>query len=194
MRDWTGNKKSTFVTLGASNHSDHERQSEDFYATSPEAVEHLMGLERFSIDIWEPACGMGHISKVLQRHGYRVRSSDIVNRGYGDVTDFLSLENVEWDGDIITNPPYKSAQLFVEKALSIVPDGHKVAMFLKLLFLEGKARKEMFKRYPPKVVWVSSSRLQCGINGIFEGTSATAYCWFIWEKGYTGSTVIKWFN
>ena len=26
MKDWTGNKKTTFVTLGASNHSDKEEK------------------------------------------------------------------------------------------------------------------------------------------------------------------------
>ena len=194
MEDWTGNKRSIYATLGASNHADHERQREDFYATEPIAVEHLMKLEQFNESIWEPACGEGHISKVLAAHGYKVVSSDLVDRGYGGVGDFLAMDNIEWKGDIVTNPPYKYAQEFVEKALQIIPEGNKVAMFLKLQFLEGKARKDLFRNYPPKTVWVSSSRLRCGMNGVFEGTSAVAYCWFIWEKGYKGDTIIKWFN
>ena len=32
-KDWVGNKKSTFVTLGASNHSMRPRQEHDYYAT-----------------------------------------------------------------------------------------------------------------------------------------------------------------
>lgn len=51
--------------------------------------------------------------------------------------------------DIITNPPYKFAREFVEKALEVVADGQKVAMFLKLTFLEGQARRELFRRCPP---------------------------------------------
>ena len=63
--------------------------------------------------------------------------------------------------DIITNPPYKIAKEFVEHALEVITEGHKVAMFLKLTFLESKKRRELFEKYPPKVIYVSSSRLQC---------------------------------
>lgn len=78
----------------------------------------------------------------------------------------------------------------------MLPEGRKVAMFLKLQFLEGKARKKLFEKYPPKTVYVSSSRLICAMNGDFErySSSAVAYAWFVWEKGYTGDTVIKWIN
>lgn len=41
-----------------------------------------------------------------------------------------------WDGDILTNPPYKYAKEFIEHAMTIIPDGRKVFMFLKLQFLE----------------------------------------------------------
>lgn len=192
-KDWSGNERSIFSTLGASSHADHERQTDDYYATEPIAVEHLMQLECFAPDIWEPACGEGHISRVLQQHGYRVRSSDIVDRGFGEVGDFLRSTE-PWNGDIVTNPPYKYAQEFVEHALALIPDGHKVAMFLKLQFLEGKQRRRMYQITPPQRVYVSSSRLRCGMNGHFEGTSAVAYAWFVWVKGYKGDPVIKWFN
>lgn len=195
-KDWIGNKKSTFVTLGASSHSDNERQREDYYATEPKAVEELLKIETFCDSILEPACGEGHISEVLKRNGYHVVSRDLVDRGYGDVADFLSVDNTLWNGDVITNPPYRYAQEFVEKALQIVPNGRKIAMFLRLQFLEGKKRKELFIQTPPKTIWVSSSRLRCAINGDFAqaGSSATAYAWFVWEKGYCGSTTVKWFN
>ena len=141
-------------------------------------------------------CGEGHISQVLKDYGYSVTSRDLINRGYGEVADFLNKSNQEWCGDIITNPPYKFAKEFVEKSLDIVPEGHKVAMFLKLTFLEGKGRKEMFQNNPPKIVYVSSSRLKCAKNGDFDNApgSATAYAWYVWEKGYKGDTVIKWLN
>ncbi len=69
-------------------------------------------------------------------------------------------------------------------------------MFLKVLFLEGKARKELFNKYPPKTVYISSSRINCAKNGDFDTytSSAIAYAWFIWEKGYCGETIIKWTN
>lgn len=146
--------------------------------------------------ILEPSCGEGHISEVLKAHGYNVVSRDLIDRGYGDVADFLSIDNLEWNGDIVTNPPYRFALEFVEKALQIIPKGRKVAMFLKLTFLEGKGRRHLFRTQPPCRVWVSSSRLKCAANGDFDAMagSAQAYAWFIWEKGYKGETILKWFN
>lgn len=55
-----------------------------------------------------------------------------------------------FDGDIITNPPYGLATEFAEHAMNIITDGHKVAMFLKIQFLETQKRYELFKKYPPK--------------------------------------------
>lgn len=193
MKDWKGGSASVFKTIGATGHADHERETNDYYATEPKATELLMKLEQFEGGVWECACGEGHISQVLKQNGYDVRSSDLVDRGYGEVLDFLKCEE-KYEGNIITNPPYKYALEFVKKSLELIPNGKKVAMFLKLTFLEGKQRKEFFAKYPPKTVWVSSSRLQCGMNGNFEGTSATAYAWYVWEKGYNGDTIVKWFN
>lgn len=201
MKDWTGNAKSIFTCNGASNHTEEERQQEDYYATEPKATEILLEHETFSPVIWECACGEGHISKVLEAAGYEVISTDLIYRGFGDPEplDFLKESLDDFDGDIITNPPYKFAKEFVETAMETVSDGHKVAMFLKLTFLESKSRKELFEKYPPKTVYVSSSRLQCAKNGDFDkygkgvGT-AVAYAWYVWEKGFTGDPVIKWVN
>lgn len=112
------------------------------------------------------------------------------------MADFLSIDNMEWNGNIVTNPPYAYAQEFVEKALAIVPEGKKVCMFLKLTFLEGKSRRHLYRADPPRRIWVSSSRLLCAMNGEFEkiSGSATAYAWFVWVKGYKGPTEVKWFN
>lgn len=195
-KDWTGNRASVFKTLGASNHTDTDRQREDYYATEPRATELLCQLEHFDGPILEPSCGEGHISEVLKAAGYDVTSRDIIDRGYGEVADFLAIDNLSWHGNIITNPPYRYAQEFVEKALRIIPEGKKVCMFLKLTFLEGKARKHLFRAAPPQVVYVASGRLKCAMNGDFDsiGGSAAAYAWFVWQKGYKGEPVIRWFN
>lgn len=205
QKDWVGNSKSIYMTLGASNHTDKEREKNDYYATEPKALELLLKLEKFYPYVWECACGEGHLSEVFKAHGYKVRSSDIIDRGYADteVMDFLNVSKEDLKGDIprdiITNPPYKYAKEFVEHALDISMDGTKVAMFLKVQFLEGKARRELFEKHPPKRIWVASSRLLCDKNGEFQrmkegGGSAVAYAWFIWEKGYKGKTTIGWFN
>lgn len=198
-KDWKGNSKSTYITLGASNHTDKERQHEDYYATDPIAAEILQEVETFNRNVWECACGEKHLSKVFEDRGYNVRSSDIVDRCGNEVFDFLSIENQEWDGDIITNPPYKYAVGIICKALQIIPTGNKIAMFLKVQFLEGKERKRLFQSFPPKVIYVSSSRILCAKNAEFErmregGGSAVAYAWYVWEKGYKGDTIIKWIN
>ncbi|MEG1563853.1 MAG: hypothetical protein RR365_09020 [Bacteroides sp.] len=198
-KDWTGNSKSIYTTLGASNHVAEEREADDFYATDPRAAELLCELEPLSETIWECAAGQGHLAKVLAENGHTVISTDLVDRGYGysDI-DFLKCSG-EYDVDIVTNPPYKYASEFVEKAMELVTCGHKVCMFLKLQFLEGKARKALFAKYPPKAIYVSSSRILCAKNGDFDGfankgCSAVAYSWMVWQKGYTGDTVLKWFN
>ncbi len=200
MKDWKGNSNSIYKMLGSSNHTDKERQNEDYYATDPKAAKLLLELETFSPQIWECACGEGHLSKVFINAGYVVKSTDLFDRGFGETgIDFLAIDNQTWNGDIITNPPYRYAQEFIEKALLIIPEGNKVAMFLKIQFLEGKGRKELFRTQPPKYIYVSSSRLLCAKNAEFDkmiagGGSAVAYCWFVWHKGYKGDTILKWFN
>ena len=187
-----------FKTIGSSNHTPDERAAHDYYATDPQAVEMLLALEPFSPLIWEPACGEGHISKVLQAHGHDVISTDLIYRGFGDPEpmDFLTETFPDFEGDIITNPPYSAGLEFVERALETVRLGGKVAMFLKVQFLEGKRRGELFAKTPPKTVYISRSRLACAKNGDLSTNpeSAIAYAWYVWEKGFTGDPVIKWFN
>ncbi len=185
-----------YVTLGASNHTVKDREENDYYATDPKAMELLLEKETFSNDIWECACGAGDLSKVLEAHGYNVLSTDLIYRNFGrGGVDFFNCHEI-FDGDIITNPPYKYAKEFCEHALELVPDGHKVAMFLRLNFLEGKSRRKLFNVSPPKIIYVASGRITCYKNGFREGADvgAQAYAWYIWEKGYKGDTVVKWFN
>lgn len=160
----------------------------------PKAVEMLLDLETFDKNILEPCCGEGHISNVLKDAGHIVTSSDLIDRGYGEVKSIFDYKH--FDGDVITNPPYKIALECLEHSYEIINEGNKVAMFLRLQFLEGVARKKFFNVHPPKVVYVPSHRLCCAMNGDFENyhASAMALCWFIWEKGFTGDPIVRWFN
>lgn len=189
-------KKSANVysTLGASNHATGERAQYDLYCTHPKAVEELLKLEQFSPQIWEPCDGLGHISDTLIANGYYVRRSDITTRGRDiEQLDFLAYDSEQWQGDIITNPPYSCATDMVRKALAVVYDGCKVAKWLRILFLESKHRQDLFKAFPPKRIWVSSSRIPCSDrDGNFRG-SAQGYAWYLWQKGYKGETIINWF-
>lgn len=198
--DWIGNKKSTFVQLGASNHSQKQRETNDFYATDPHALE--IFLDKLNEDgiylhknIWECACGKGHLSEVLKQRGYEVYSTDLIDRGYNDDTlNFLTRENANYSCDILTNPPYKYSKEFVEKALEIQANGYYTIMLLKIQFLEGQARQKLFKKYPPKYIYVNSKRQTCYINGDMSKkmSSAACYCWFIWEKCFNGEPKIRW--
>jgi hypothetical protein len=196
-KDWKGNKVSYITTNGFANNRKYERETNDYYATEPKAVEMLLELENFTdFKVWECACGEGHLSNAMQKKGISVYSSDLINRNFGEVRDFLSDENKQWEGHIITNPPYKYAEQFIEKSIQIIPEHCLVAMFLPIRYTEGKARKKLFEKYPPKTVYISSSRLKCAMNGNFDAMkgSATSYAWFIWQKGYQGTTELKWFN
>lgn len=190
--DWTGNKKTTFVTIGASNHTDAEREQRDYYATDPKAASLLMECEQLH-DIWEVSCGEGHLAKEFEKAGLLKRASDIVVRNWPcEQLDFLEY-NGTLDGDIVTNPPYKFAEEFVKHALDVVNDGRKVCMFLKLTFLEGKSRKELFDTTPPARIYVSSSRIICAKNADFKSikTGAVAYAWYVWEKGLLATLLLS---
>lgn len=182
-------------TLGSTSITKADREENDFYATEPKAVELLLAEENFANNILEPCCGQKHITNILEQAGYTVKSSDLIDRNVGaDIQDFFEI--TDWDGDIISNPPYKNALDFVKHSLEIVKEDSKVAMFLKILFLEGKKRKEFFEKHPPKVIYVASGRLNCAKNGDFDKypSSAVCYAWFVWEKGFKGEPVVRWIN
>lgn len=208
-RDWTGNGNSIWKTLGASNHTNKEREVNDYYATSPAAIDKLGCVLPIHIKVWECACGEGHLSKRMKELGHDVLSTDLVDRGYGTGSvDFLNLTDAdrrmitEWSEgrpfDIITNPPYKYATEFILKALELIPDDCRVIMFLKTTFLEGKERREkLYDVNPPRYVFQFSGRMVCAKNGDFESMkhvgSAVAYAWFVFCKhNYAHKTEIKW--
>lgn len=200
MKDWIGNKNSTYAQLGASNHSEQEREINDYYATDPRSLEiFLYQLRKDNVklhkDIWENACGGGNLSKILKAQGYNVKSTDLINRNYGTSgIDFLKTNEIDLKTDILTNPPYKYAQEFVEHSLKTIADNYYVIMYLKIQFLEGKKRKRLYKQQNLKYVYVNSERQICAINNDFKNikSSASCYCWFIWQKGYKGEPIIRW--
>ena len=199
MKDLIGNRKSMFVTLGASNHTDKVREINDFYATDPIAIDKLVDAIQLPKKIWECACGTGCLSERLKYFGHDVFSSDLVDRSYGEVTDFLESDNLPEECTcILTNPPYKYALEFIKHSLDLLPVNGMCVMFLKTTFLEGQKRHdELFCKNPPKYVLQFSKRVLCAKNGEFQrmrdgGGSAVSYAWFVWQKGYKGDTIIKW--
>jgi hypothetical protein len=122
------------------------REKDDFYPTPAPATHSLLVSEKFIGDIWEPACGDGAISTVLKEHGYNVLSTDLFDRGFGESRiDFL-MEHKLLAPNIVTNPPFKMAEEFVRHALDL--GAEKVAMLLRLAWLEGSQRKALFESTP----------------------------------------------
>ena len=197
-RDWVGNKTSVWVTLGVryetKQRRDFNKTERDFYATEPRALEKLLEFEKFE-NVWECADGMGHLCNVLRERRILGKHSDILYRGCdgSEIIDFLKYDG-KWDGDIITNPPYKFALEFILKSLDIVPEGRKVAFLLRLQFLEGFRRyKELYLKFPPRTIYVFVKRIRCGLNGDFSKSgNGISFAWFIWEKGNYSETKIKW--
>ena len=126
-------RKGDFTTLEATAHSEEEREENDFYATDPKALELFLDQTGIKLrNVWECACGQGHLAEVLKQRNLLGRASDLIDRGYGNTNiDFLT--SIEIYDNIITNPPYKNALEFVQQALKL--SNKKVVMFLKLVYL-----------------------------------------------------------
>lgn len=151
-KDWTGNTNSVFKTLAASNHTETERESMDYYATDSKAIDKLATKFEIPHTVWEPCCGEGHLSERLKQLGHDVYSSDIVDRGYGDVMDFLGWDAYAFQGKfdcILTNPPYVAVTECVLRALELLPEGGYACFFLKTTALEGRKRYEKIYRFTP---------------------------------------------
>lgn len=188
--------KDTLNVLGASNHSAEERSKLDYYGTDPRSTRALLAEEHFSDFIWEPAAGRHMIVDVLRNADYDVVATDIADYGFGDEqVDFLNCPVKNFHGDIVTNPPYGLSTEFVIKALDVVAPGQKVAMFLRLQFLEGTKRYETLLRdNPPKTIYVFTNRQVCDKNDDFTKGSAVAYMWAVWEKNWRGDPTVKWIS
>lgn len=163
----------------------------DFFPTPRWATFALIENEPFQGGIWESACGNGAMSRVLEKTGLPVRSSDLYDRGYGEVgIDFLSATASA--DNIVTNPPYNSAEGFVESGLRNAR--RKFALLLRLAFLEGANRSNnIFSKMPPARVWVFSERITFYPDGVEpKGSGTTAYAWFVWDKDGPSYTELKW--
>jgi len=171
------------------------RVENDFYATHPDSTKALLAVEEIVYPALEPACGEGHIAKLLDL--YKTKSFDLINRGFGNVgVDFLTNDFVGEYNTVITNPPFNLFQEFVEKALKIAKK--KVIMFGKLQALEGQKRATFLETTPLRTVYVFKKRQQPMRNGRENDetgkklSSTMAFAWFVWEQGYTGQPSIQW--
>lgn len=178
------------------------RVDNDFYATDPKSTKALLDEVKFEGDLFlEPCCGQGHIAEVIKEYypNAKITAIDLVDRGYGTGgIDFLTYNPTVKFDNIITNPPFVLAQEFIKHSLDIIKDDGKIAMFLKVQFLEGTKRKKFFDEVPLRYVYVFRARQAPWMNGnpLNENgkkwSSTMCFAWFIFEKGYNGEPIIRW--
>lgn len=136
-------------------------------------------------------------NKVMEENGYEVKAYDIIDRGYGEIANFFNTDFPKGEFDIISNPPYDDKLCeVVTRCLSICKN--KVALLFPLRYLSGKARYDgIFKKCPPRIIYVYSERICIAKNADFEkyadaGANKEIYAWYIWEKEYNGKTELRW--
>lgn len=166
----------------------------EFYPTPRWATHALCNVETFTGEVWEPACGNGRMADVLSKRGNQVYASELYDRKYGEIgVDFL--ETTRQTQNIVMNPPYNLAEEFIWHGLKQIGEEGKLALLLRIAFLEGAARqKKLFREAPPARVWVFSERITFYPAGQHTGGSGTtAYAWFVWDKAVPpGKPEIGW--
>ena len=172
----------------------NNRAENDYYPTPKETTEALLLRETFEGSIWECASGEGWMSKVIEEWGYNVYSSDIRidDNVYGDKgIDFLKAN--KFVDNIITNPPYKYAKDFLEHSLRC--SRKKVALLLKLVFLESASRYPIFMLNNLEHIFVFSRRQKIyRLGEVGKNSGLIAYAWFVWNKDYYGKPMVDWIN
>lgn len=171
----------------------YEDRNDDFYQTPEVATLALLRTGELNRKrIWEPACGAGAISKVLEQNGYIVTSTDLRDRGYGQGgIDFLQSDNYQFGTvDIVTNPPFKYADDFILKALELTD---KAVMLLRWPYAQGldgakrgsRARSIIMDEHCSRA-YLFIERLPMmhreGYTGKKHNSSAMAHAWFVFER------------
>ncbi len=170
------------------------RDSADDFPTPPWAtralIEHVLRDKRALLaqTCLEPACGAGHMVRVLKEYFARVDFADAYDYGYGQIRDFLShpmeSNSVDW---VVTNPPFRLGEEFVLRAIKIARIG--VAILARTVFIESVGRyRNIFERMPPTKFAQFTERVPM-VKGRLDrkATTATGYAWLVWEKGQIGS-------
>ena len=171
----------------------------NFYPTPPEATRALLSVESFDDAIWEPACGQGHIAKVLLEAGYSVSATDLNDFGYGTFNVNFLDQRIAHAKHIVTNPPYGSglADDFIMHALRLARyTGGKVAMLLNLASLAHERRTREWRKNPPArlyaidnvVCWPDPERAPP------KHFLQHRYVWAVWEQGHTGPSAFWWLS
>jgi hypothetical protein len=122
-----------------------------------------------------------------------VEAADAYHYGFGPVRDFLTFpyeaKSHDW---VITNPPFRSAEEFVLRALTVARQG--VAILARTVFLESVGRyRSIFVDNPPTVFAQFSERVPM-VKGRVDAkaSTATGYAWFVWQQGRNSPPQLAW--
>lgn len=148
--------------------------SPDDFQTPPIVLKPLLPFLKKDWTIWEPAAGKGYLSDELERLGFDVIATDKFYDKEDVAWDFLTDKPPYWDC-IITNPPFKYKQQFLERAYSL---GTPFALLLPLTTFETKKRQDLFKKYGIEVIFFDK-RINFETPNKVENSSAWfATAWF----------------
>lgn len=177
--------------------SGYERESRDFYATPPAVTEALLRHITLRGRVWEPCCGDGAMSRVLEARGYDVLSTDLVDRGFGTTgVDFLKTSVVPGGcASIVTNPPYGNttsdreqsrsplAMLnFVKHALALTDSVQgQLALLVRLQWIAGKRVADVLSAAPFSAVIVLTKRIQWYNFGTHTNQSQHHHAWVVFD-------------
>lgn len=141
----------------------------------------------------EPACGAGHMAKVLKEYFGEVLAADAYYYGYGPIRDFLTFpyetDAVDW---VITNPPFRLAEEFALRALRVARKG--VALLARSVFLESIGRYENIFAHSPPTKFAQFVERVPMVKGRLDdrATTATGYAWLVWERDATQLPRLMW--
>jgi hypothetical protein len=185
---------------GYPRHSGYQRVDRDFYVEPRWVIHLLLDVELFDGVVLDPCCGAGTIPSVCLERGIPARGSDIVNRGFGEVRDMLTI--TEPVDNIVSNIPFKIAEPCTRHLLKLAR--RKVALILPMTFWESRGRHGFFEEHPPIRYWLCSDRPsmppgraegrrdQWGAAIQPESRGGTMpFGWFVFERGFTGDTVVR---
>lgn len=160
----------------------------DDFPTPPWATRAAMEIlfkyyANYTDSVWDPTCNRGYMVKVLRErfHG-DIYASDIAQYGQNDIFDFSRptlIPDVDW---IVTNPPFKLAELFILHGIFTANKG--VMCILRTNFIDTVGRyNRLFKNTPPNIIAQHAERVPM-VKGRYDpkAKTATAYCWMIWAK------------
>lgn len=170
----------------------------DFFPTPLWATralcEHVIKLG--SCRVWDPACGDGAMVRALGEYALAVAGSDVHDYGRGfAVHDFLmpfmpdGIGASDW---IITNPPFRLAQEFIQRGLDLAEYG--VAMLVRSVFVESIGRYEqLFRPRPPALIAQFVERVPM-LKGRLDkdASTATSYAWIVWTRETAEQTRFIW--